>query len=119
MSGRYSEKPFKQNKNAIIFLILFTDATFDGRVGFFLFGSIFIVKLISEMDEKRIRQIVKEAIVKQFDLFGEPEVKKIRKSRPKMSDELQKKIKNEKEFERKWAEKGVYQGYLFGQLPTN
>ena len=96
---------------------------------FFLFGSIFIVKLISEMDEKRIRQIVKEAIVKQFDLFGEPEVKKIRKSRPKMSDEekaqrkadreLQKKIKNEKEFERKWAEKGVYQGYLFGQLPTN
>lgn len=75
------------------------------------------------MEYDILRKNIKEAFVTQFNLFDEPEVKKIRKSRPKMTEkekqekkeerELKKKIEAEKEFERKWAERGVYQGYLF------
>ena len=59
----------------------------------------------------------------QFKLFGEPEVNKVRKARRKMSERekeerrekkaLEKRLAADKEFERKWAERGVFQGQLF------
>ena len=75
--------------------------------------------------ENELKQIIVEAFTTtQFNLFGEPEVKRHRKTRKdKMTDaqkeaakeerEAKKKAEKEKEFERKWAENGVIQGNLF------
>lgn len=84
------------------------------------------------MGYRELKQAIKEAVLTQFNLFDEPEVTKLRKPRRKMSEkekeerreerELKKKIEADKEFERKWAERGVFQGYLFddeGEPMTN
>ena len=75
------------------------------------------------MDDKKLKQVIKEAFVTQFNLFDEPTVSKVRKSRKKMSDaekeqrraerELQKKIEAEKKSDAEWAKRGVVQAQLF------
>lgn len=74
----------------------------------------------------KLDKIVKEAIIKQLDMFGgEPEV--IKKKRKKMSDwekqkraeerkekkEMEKKSKQQKDFEDYWEKRGWIQGKLF------
>ena len=67
--------------------------------------------------------------VTQYDMFGEPEVRRVRKPRRKMSDnekaerkaerDLQKKIAQEKAFEDYWSNHGYKQGYMFGETVKN
>lgn len=71
-----------------------------------------------------VNKIIEEAVYTQFNLFDEePEVIVSKKRRPKMSDQekaerkakrdAEKRIAADKEFERKWAEKGVFQAQIF------
>lgn len=75
------------------------------------------------MDEKRLKHIIKETFVKQFNLFGEPTVTKVRKQREKMSErekeerrnarEIRKKVEADKKFNKYCDDNGITQQNLF------
>lgn len=83
------------------------------------------MKKLIRLTEDDIREIVKEAhTLIQYNLFDEPEIKRVRKTRKdkmtpqqkaaaKAEREEKKKREKEKEIDRKWAERGVVQGDLF------
>ena len=83
------------------------------------------MKKLIRLTEDDIREIVKEAhTLIQYNLFDEPEIKRVRKTRKdkmtpqqkaaaKSEREEKKKREKEKEIDRKWAERGVAQGDLF------
>ena len=75
------------------------------------------------MENNKSKSTKRGTFITQFDLFGEPEVTKVRKPRRKMTEkekeerkaerELKKKIEADKKFEEYWAKRGVFQGNLF------
>ena len=91
---------------------------------FIIINNNLIMKQIIRLTESDIYGMIQEAVkTVQYNLFGEPEEKLLRKRKDKLTDaqkaaakeerEAKKKAEKQKELERKLAEKGIIQGQLF------